>query len=332
MDRTDSTPPGPPPQGPPAAGRPRAPLAVIGLSGAALRYAEISRDADEAPAVGRVPGRLLRLGTCDFEVDIEQGVLGDGAPYAIQGVGEALREVFRDTAAEALVIVAHPPHTTSFFTPVPVGMDAAARDEQLRQEAALLADVGAEVPVRVRAVPLRLDTIGGAPHRWHHVTHVSEPIHARLSLLARALGVDRYDLSDSPRAAASIVRASVAVDRPEEDGVELAVGAYATHTEVSLSRGRAWLFGHHGPGATAEDTAYFALAALERIGLAPGDVARLWAYGEEGRLQDRLSLLEGLLDTTAAPLDPLSLYGRRPDGLSADHLAAFAPVLGATLS
>ena len=332
MDRTDSNPPAPMPSGRTPSAAARSPLAVIDLSGAALRYAEISREAEAPPAVGRVPGRLLRLGTCDFEVDIEQGVLGDGAPYAIQGVGEALREVFRDTAAEALVIVAHPPHTTSFFTPVPVGMDAAARDEQLRQEAALLADVGAEVPVRVRAVPLRLDTIGGAPHRWHHVTHVSEPIHARLSLLARALGVDRYDLSDSPRAAASIVRASVAVDRPEEDGVELAVGAYATHTEVSLSRGRAWLFGHHGPGATAEDTAYFALAALERIGLAPGDVARLWAYGEEGRLQDRLSLLEGLLDTTAAPLDPLSLYGRRPDGLSADHLAAFAPVLGATLS
>ena len=310
----------------------RAPLAVIGLSGSALRYAEIERDAAVDRSAGRVPGRLLRLGTCDFEVDIEQGVLSDGAPYAIQGIGEALREVFKDTTAQALVIVAHPPHTTSFFTPVPVGMDAAARDEQLRQEAALLADVSSDEPVRVRAVPLRLDTIGGTPHRWHHVTHVSEPIHARLSLLARALGVDRYDLSDSPRAAAAIVRATVAVGGGNPGDIELAVGAYASHTEVSLSQGRSWLFGHYGPGSSPEDTAYFALAALERIGIAPAGVARLHVYGDEGRLDERLGVLSSLLDKEPRPLDPLSLYGRRPDGISADHLAGFAPVLGATLA
>ena len=307
----------------------RAPLAVIGLSGSALRYAEIA-PGDAGP--GRVPGRLLRLGTCDFEVDIEQSVLGDGAPYAIQGVGEALREVFRDTTATALVIVAHPPHTTSFFTPVPVDLEPAARDEQLRQEAALLADVGSEEPVRVRAVPLRLDTIGGVAHRWHHVSHVREPIHARLSLLARALGMGRYDLADSPRAAASIARAQYAVEGRTDGDTELSVGAYASHTEVSLSRGRAWLFGHHGPGATAEDTAYFALAALERVGLAPTDVARLHVYGDEGLRRERLALLEDVLACEARPLDPLSLYGRHPEGLDPDHLAAFAPVLGATLA
>ena len=310
----------------------RAPLAVIGLSGSALRYAEIERAASGERSSGRVPGRLLRLGTCDFEVDIEQGVLGDGAPYAIQGIGEALREVFRDTTAQALVIVAHPPHTTSFFTPVPVGLDADARDEQLRQEAALLADVSSEEPVRVRAVPLRLDTIGGTPHRWHHVTHVSEPIHARLSLLARALGVDRYDLSDAPRAAAAIVRAMASVEGRPSNGVELAVGAYAHHTEISLSQGRSWLFGHHGPGASPEDTAYFALAALERIGVTPSGVARLHVYGDEGRQEERLSVVSSLLELDAQPLDPLSLYGRHPEGLSADHLAGFAPVLGATLA
>jgi len=305
---------------------------VIGLSGSALRYAEIERDAAVDRSTGRVPGRLLRLGTCDFEVDIEQGVLADGAPYAIQGIGEALREVFKDTAAQALVVVAHPPHTTSFFTPVPVGLDAAARDEQLRQEAALLADVSSEEPVRVRAVPLRLDTIGGTPHRWHHVTHVSEPIHARLSLLARALGVDRYDLSDSPRAAAAIVRATTATEGRHTNDIELAVGAYSSHTEVSVSRGPSWLFGHHGPGSSPEDTAYFALAALERIGIAPSSVARLHVYGDEGRQEERLSVLSSLLELDATPLDPLSLYGRRPDGISADHLAGFAPVLGATLA
>ncbi|MEO0558542.1 MAG: hypothetical protein AAF170_10200 [Bacteroidota bacterium] len=310
----------------------RAPLAVIGLSGSALRYAEIERDAAGDRSAGRIPGRLLRLGTCDFEVDIEKGVLADGAPYAIQGIGEALREVFKDTTAQALVVVAHPPHTTSFFTPVPEGMDAAARDEQLRQEAALLADVGSEEPVRVRAVPLRLDAIGGTPHRWHHVTHVSEPIHARLSLLARALGVDRYDLSDSPRAAAAIVRATAAIQGGASDAIELAVGAYSGHTEVSVSRGRSWLFGHHGPGASPEDTAYFALAALERIGIAPANVDRLHVYGDEGPQGARLSVLSSLLDLEASPLDPLSLYGRRPEGISADHLAGFAPVLGATLA
>ena len=304
-------------------------VAILGLQGSLLRYAEV--DAGTSAS-------LRRLGTVEFDGDVERTLLGDGGPPLGPALERAVREVFGidDTGApEALIVAAHPSHTVSFATPLPELLDAATRHEHLRQEAALLADVPAGRPVRIRAVPVRTENLArtaGAPpepHRWHHVLYLSETVHARLSLLARALGVSSYDLVDTTRAAAAIVQKldpSGDVDR-----VVLAVGAYAGHTEYALCRGGAWAYGHHGPGAAPEDTAYYALALLERVGLDADTPRRLFVYGDDTS-PDRLELLTQMLGLAAEPLDPLVLFDRRPPGADAAQLAGFAPLLGVTLN
>ncbi|MEM1116236.1 MAG: hypothetical protein AAF845_19800 [Bacteroidota bacterium] len=287
-------------------------LAVVGLSGAVLRYAEVVREDG-----GR---RLRRLGAVDFEVDAEAAVFEAGDPAALADVEAALGEVLAGHQAEALVVAAHPAVTTTFFTPLPAGLGADARDAQLHQEAALLADVAPTQAVRVKAVPVRTETVAGGDRAWYHSLHVPEAVHARLARLAEAAGTQGYDLADATRAVARLVPA---------DGLVLAVGAYAGHTEVAVVRDGAFLFGTHGAGTTPADTAYFALAALRQAGLEAAPVGDLRTYGDAAD-SERLSLLFEFVGAQPVPLDPFVPYGRRPDGAPA-VLASLAPVLGAAL-
>lgn len=302
-------------------------LALVGLHGRTLRYAEV------VPAPGG-PGRIRRLGTCDFDVDAEAALFGpEGTPH-LDLLARALADVFDGAPLETLVVAAHPDATVSFFSPLPEGLAPEARYAQLRQEAALLADVPADRPVRIRAVPVRSETIGGVAHRWHHALHVPEHVHDRLTLLAQTLGVASYDLSDATQGAAALVRAlapAAEPGAPASDGpLALAVGVYDGHTEYALCRGSEWLHGHYGPSAAPEDTAYFALALLERLGIEPAAVETLYAYGEAVS-DERLGLLAELLGRAPQPLDPFARFARRPEGVAPEVLSAFAPVLGAAL-
>ena len=300
-------------------------LAVVGLSGHVLRYAEV--------ATGAAGPRLLRLGACDFETDAEAAVFGSGDAATLAVVEDALRDVFAGSAARSLVVTVPATASTAFFTPLPVGLAAAERDDQIRQEAALLADLPPATPVRVRAVPVRAEaTDAGGARLWYHVLHVSEGVHAHLGRLAAALGVASYDVADAGRGAAAVVRAlPAAAAGAAAGGVDLVVGAYADHTEATVVRGGELVFGHHGPGTTPEDTAYYALAALEAAGHDATAVGRVFASGDAADA-DRLAVLAGLTGQDAAPLNPITLFGRPVDAASAWELAAFAPVLGAALA
>ncbi len=310
--------------------------AVAALRGRALRYAEVERPND-----GSAP-RLRRLGTCDFDVDVEEAVLGNDGAEGLDAVGAALREVFRESAPRVLTIVARPAALVSFFTPLPDGLAAPARYEQLRQEAALLADVTTAQPVRIRAVPVRTEILPLGPRRWHHVLHVSEPVHARITLLARGLGAGTYDLVDATQTVASVARAVIADARAAGEVADparpysLVIGSYAGEAEFSLLRDAvddgqpAWHFGLHAAAETPEDAAYFGLTMLDRLSVTPEEVGRLLVYGDRIDPDMRAALGE-LLGSAALPLDPLPLFGRRPEGVDAAALAAFAPCLGAVV-
>ena len=302
----DGLPDGP---GGPAATPAAATVAVAGLSGPVLRYAEVARG----------PGRRLRrLGTAHFDFDAERAVFGDDDAGGLEAVAEALGEVFEGASPDALLVAAHPTTTTTFFTPLPTAIGDEDRDVQLHQEAALLADVAPTRVVRVHAAPVRAE--GGGGTTWYQVVHVDDPVHVRLALLADAVGAPAYDVVDAARAASAFAPAA---------GGALALGAYATHTEAAVSRDGVFLFSHHGVGAAPADAAYFALAALQQAGLDAAAVDRLLVYGDAAR-GDRLSLAAELLGREAEPLDPFGPFSRRPDG-DAATLASFAPVLGAAL-
>ena len=284
--------------------------AVAALSGRTLRYAE-TVDGPDGPA-------LRRLGAADVDGDAEGAVFRDGDPAVLGAVASALAQGLAGTEAATLVLAVHPTATTSFFTPLPVGLPVAARDGQIRQETALLADLAPTTAVRVRAASVRTETRGEGDREWFHVVHVGEPVHARLALLADALGVGAYDVVDTTRAVAA------AASGP---GLDLVVGVYGGHTEVAVARGGAFLFGTHGPSTAPADTAYFALAALQQAGADAAALDRLLVYGDDATAE-RLSLTAEFSGVDPAPLDPFAGVGRRPQADPAE-LASFGPVVGA---
>ncbi len=286
-------------------------VALAGLSGRTLRYAEVVAGPD-GPS-------LRRLGAADFDLDVERAVFETGAPDALAAISEALVEGLGGTAADVLVVAAHPTATTSFFSRLPVGLAADVRAGQLRQETALLADLAPTQAVRVRARTVRVEPTDGGDREWVHVVHVDEPVHARLSLLADALGLDAYDVADSTRAAAAVAG----------DGLSLVVGAFQSHTEVAVARDGVFLFGTHGPSTAPADTAYFALAALQQAGVEASALARLGVYGDDVS-DDRLGLTAEFVGHETDWLDPFGSFRRRPEADPAE-LAAFAAVLGAAL-
>lgn len=291
---------------------PARPVAVAGLSGRTLRYAEV---VPASPAGGP---RLRRLGAADFEADVERAVFVESAPEHLQDVTDALVDGLGGTEAASLVVVAHPAVTTSFFTPLPLGLDASVREGQLRQEAALLADLSPTMAVRAQSQPIRIEPTEGGAREWFHTVHVSEAVHARLSRLAEALGLPEYEVVDTTRAAALAAGG---------DGLSLVVGAYEQHTEVAVSRDGVFLFGTHGPSTAPADTAYFALAALQQAGAIGPDVDRFLVYGDDAT-NDRLEFVVEFVGRDHAPLNPFARFGRQPDADAAE-LAAFGPVLGA---
>ncbi len=286
--------------------------AAASISGRTLRYAEAVAGPDGP--------RLRRLGAADFEMDVERAVLHDGGPAAVEAVAAALAEGLGGTEAQALVLAVHPTATTSFFTPLPVGLPADVREGQIRQETALLADLAPSQAVRVRAASVRTERRAEGDREWFHVVHVDEPVHGRLAQLADALALSAYDVADTTRAVAAAASGA---------GLDLVVGAYGSHTEVAVTQGGAFLFGTYGPSTAPADTAYFALAALQQAGADAGSLDRLLVYGDDAT-PERLGLTAEFAGATPQPLDPFAPFRRRP-GADAAELAAFGPVLGVVL-
>lgn len=310
-------------------------IAAVEIHGRVIRYGELVRAENDGPGI------LRKLGTCDFEFSATEAVFGDVAPRDFDTVVEAVAEIFKGSNAHVLRVAAHPPVLTGFFTPLPEGMAASDRHEQLRQEAALLADVSASQPVRIRAVPIRTEDVAVAerpePHRWHHVLHVPEPVHARIMLMARALNMGTYDLLDTTRVAARVVTvldemAPIPPMAGQSDSpYTLALGAYDDHVELSIVYDGAWFHGHHGLVGAPDDAAYFAAALLDRIGLGTSDIGRFLLYGENAEPAD-FRLLTDLLGQQPTLVDPLALFGRAPAGASPALLASYVPCVGALLT
>lgn len=297
-----------------------------------MRYAEVALERDgaaEAPA-----GRLVRLGTCDFDFDASEALFGhQGASY-LDTVAEAVREIFAGSEATMLHATVHPWHATSFFTPLPSTCPPAERFEQLRQEAAMLADVEPVVagqPLRIKATTVRLEHHEDGAVLWHHVLRLPEPVHARLAHIARPFGEEasgkpRYDFVDATASVATLAGKML----PDDGALTLLLGLYGTHAEFVLLRGRTWLYALHAEVVAVGSAAYFAVALLERLGLDAADVARLYTYG--GPVPPgETAPLEALLGRQAEPLDPLRSFGVPAGGAEPAVLSGYASVLGALL-
>jgi hypothetical protein len=325
--------------------RPSAPdprvRAGIELAGRTLRYAEVDLGERRSALHGPAPGpRLLRLCACDFGFDAAEAVLDLAGPPHLETVATALREIFEGSRARRLCVAVHPWHATSFFAPLPEGMTAAERFEQLRQEAAMLADARVARPVRVHATPVRLEVLpDGRRFHWHHVLRLSESVHARVGHLASQFGEGvGHTFVDAIGAAATV---SAWLTSPEERNAEaldgdtvpfaLALGTYGERLEVGVCRGRTWHFAHWSEAAHRDDGAYFGAALLDRLAIPPERVRRLYVYGDGGR-SEVVAGIEGFLGLEAQPLDPLRLFRMARSQEDPAALAAFTPAVGAALA
>lgn len=307
--------------------------AGIELYGRVMRYAEVDlgarTDAAEPPAP-----RLLRLGACDFDFDVAEALLDLAGPTHLDTVATAVCEIFGGSKAETLRVAVHPWHATSFFSPIPEGTAPASRLEQFKQEAAMLADAAVTRPVRVRATPVRIEAgPDGRRSHWHHVLRLPESVHARLAHIAKPLGGSEreaaHEFVDTTGAAAAVV-ARLLPDNDEDEAFTLALGAYDDRTEFALCRGTTWYHGHYADVPAQTDGAYFCAALLDRLGVAPERVRRLYLYGDAAE-PGMAAVTSAFLGREAQPLEPLQVFRVAPPGADPLALTAYAPCVGALL-
>lgn len=307
--------------------------AGIEVYGRAMRYAEVQGAAGGAGAL-----QLVRLGACDFEFDVAEALLGLSGPTHLDTIATAVREIFAGSAARSLVVAVHPWNCTSFFSPLPPGMPPSARFEQLRQEAAMLSDATVARPVRVKAQPVRIETLAdGQRAHWHHVLRLSDSVHARLAHVTTPPDASEsawtHEFVDATAAAAAVVGRRFEMGREDgadEDPFALAIGVYGARCEVALCRGATWHFGYHAEAGALEDGAYFVAALLDRLGVGLDAVEQLFLYGDSAG-EDAIEGVEGLLGLRAQPLNPLDAFRPARSGADPLTLASYTPVIGALL-
>ena len=312
----------------------------IDIHGAALRYAEVEQHESQY--------RLLRLGSCDFDFDVAHVLLRAEETAPLDTLAEALSDVLEGTAATHMNAVLHPPHACSFFTPLNADAGEEERRRRLLEEAALLtraADAGEadgkEAGEEGNGLHLTTHTLSAAPAAvagaaadsvtWLHVLAMRRRAPERLERALSALPQLSRRWMLSTRAVAQVVGRSAHREAASEDDYALAVGWYASHVEYVLCRGEHWHFSHHTAAGPPVDSAYFAAALLERLGLTPAAVRRVFVYGEEKPL-GAFAPLGQIFGAAPQRLNPMPLVDLDPGSLAgAFNASAYAPCVGAML-
>lgn len=195
----------------------------------------------------------------------------------------------------------------------------------------MLADARHGRPVRVTATPVRREQApDGRDYHWHHVLHLSDVVHARAHHLAKHI---RENIPTVFVDACAATSALIDVPAPEDESaseLRLLVGIYNGFLEATIARGRSLHFAHVAEIADGADAAYFIAAVIERLSIDPSDLADLQVYGD-GKDDDALQVIEGVVGLEARWLNPLAIFGRSSNDLEGQTLSAYGPVVGATL-
>lgn len=297
--------------------------AGIDIVGRSLRYAEIEKYGPRY--------RLLRLGSCDFEFDVADGVLANPSDESITIVSNALADVFSGSVAERLHVAIHPPNCYSFLSPLPSGSSKARRKVRLQQEAALLA--GTERSLHITADAVRTESIDdGSTVDWVQVLAVEDNVHERIYRVVNPLPQPSKRLIVSMHAAASTL---IHVAPPEHaidpSGFSLAIGSFPHCVEYVLCRDGALHFNTFTAPAPPVDVAYFAAHVADRFGLHPRDVDAVYLYGTDAD-PEHVSDLESVFDSHVGLLNPLTVLDVDQGGIGADFGAeGYAGCIGAAL-
>lgn len=301
------------------------PHAGIDIYGAALRYAEVEQHGDHY--------RLLRLGSCDFDFNLDHALLGDEDtdPGHLATVAEALGDVFEGSEAATLRITLHPPRCYSFFVPLPLDITEEARLDRLQAEATVLVGAASKEDLHLTVDTVHTESLNGEGEvGWNHVLALPTEAHVRFKRVVETLPPASLRLMLSMHGATAAI--GRLARRPEATAAyTLALGWYPTHLEYSILRDGAWYFSHHTPAASPNDTTYYAISLLRRFGLTKQDVEQIYVYGEEAP-PAAFAPLERIFRRSVQRLDPLGIVNLSPESFEADfNPEAYAACLGSTL-
>jgi hypothetical protein len=298
--------------------------ASVEVNGSVLRYAEVVREGDAY--------RLVRLGSCEFDFDLEESALHTGGGPWADTLARALKDIFAGSAALDLHIALHPLMSTSFFVPIPAGMPMVEREAQLRDEVALVlpgeeAIVTAEF-VRPEVLP------DGATVNWFHVLALPATVAEAFDRVVGSLAVIRRRFCSSTSSVAAVLKHIArrrAAATPVATPYRLAIGSYADQTEYVLIRNQGWHYSLAVRAADPLDRAYFGAALLQRVSVAADELTEVFVYGT--RIEPELrAVIPTLLKTEPETLDPLSLVVHESDGISDSFSAeSYAACIGANL-
>ncbi len=298
--------------------------ASVEVNGSVLRYAEVAREGDAY--------RLVRLGSCEFDFDLEDSALHTGGGPWADTLGRALKDIFAGSTALDLHIALHPLLFTSFFVPIPAAMPMLERESQLRDEVALVlpgeeAIVTAEF-VRPEVLP------DGATVNWFHVLALPATVAEAFDRVVGSLAVIRRRFCSSTSSVAAVLKHIArrrAADTRVATPYRLAIGSYANQTEYVLIRNQGWHYGLAVRAADPLDRVYFAAALLQRLSVGPEELNDVFVYGT--RVEPELrTVIPTLLRVEPETLDPLGIVvhesGSMSDAFSAE---TYAPCIGANL-
>lgn len=304
-------------------------LAAIDIYGSDLRYAEVETFEDDAP-------KLLRLGSCEFDFDLVDDLLQSDAPQHGGEVVAALQEAFDETEASTLRVCVHPPDAFSFFTPLSATLPVQSRQDQILQQAALLTGTRNPKQLELRSHTVRTaQDSEGEPVMWVHILATPGHIHERFQQLASSLPVADFNWIISTQAAARVAAQTDLTGITQAQALRpftMSVGHYDTHTEYSLSRDRQWFHSHYTHEAdTPTDRLYFAIGMLNRLGVSPGAVGRLFTYGLDVD-PNAYAPFQTIFGVEPEMLNPLSVLDANPGRFGSQFdVSAYASCIGAIL-
>lgn len=304
--------------------------AAVHIQGSTIRCAEVERD-DSAVD-------LRQLGWETLEVDVTRVLWGEESPEALDDIAAAVGRIFDDSEASSVGLVLHPLDVYSFFMPLPEALSAQERDRRVAYQAALVTNTRSPRALHTVSTAVRTNTDGDETITWVHVLAVPQEVEGRMNtLFAEVAEIEASGRILSSGAAAQLIGGSVGRGDPEGaaddgEGYRLAIGQYDGHTEYALTRDGAWHHSHVAQNApTAEDQAYYAVAMLNRIGVAPDELGHLSVYGSEADGVAR-EAFESVFGRTPVALDPFDQMRRSWEEPEEGIPGEYVPSIGGALA
>jgi hypothetical protein len=300
--------------------------ASIEFHGRVLQYAEVASQDGGLPT-------LLRLGSCDFDFDVEDALFGPAWSDQIYTVTDALEEIFSGSNASSLHIALHPSSCTSFFTPIPAHASDLERETRIRKDLSRLNTLDAAYPPYIASELVRTEYVEADCMNWFHVLQVEWAVASRFERMMLKLSPSTHRFFTSTRSVATVVQHAITHSPPAEHEnapYVVAVGWYGTHIEYTISNLQGWLFSSFNHARFPSDSAYYVLALLQRLHISPRKVGRVFIYGNHPDMK-HFSPFQSIFSINPEPLNPLLAFGPTHQLSNGFAAATYVPCIGASL-